>query len=112
MQAPDDEEDEAAAYQQWLQDFLPSYRDHLLRQGTSKDVVDGFVRLAWTEPAMTINSVEDYKRACGLHEVMQKGVAKDDFLSPAAVRLHALGGEMIRFEEQYEKEHGCLPDTK
>jgi hypothetical protein len=78
----------------------------------SKDQVDGYIRLAWTDPAITIDTIEDYKRACDLHEEMQKTVAKGDFLSPAAVRLHALGGEMIRFEEEYKEEHGCSPDTE
>ena len=104
--------DDEAERQKWLQDFLPTYRDTLLRQGMSKEQVDGFVRLAWTDPIMTINSVEDYKRACELAEQMGKAVPKEDFLSPAAVRLHALGAEMIRFEEEYEEAHGRLPEAR
>jgi hypothetical protein len=98
--------------EKWLQEILPGYRDQLLRMGMPKDQVDGFVRLAWTQPQIHIESVEDYKRACILHEEMQKHVPKGDFLSPAAVRMHALGGEMIRFEEEYKEKHGGdLPDT-
>jgi hypothetical protein len=29
-----------------------------------------------------------------------------------ALALHVLGGEMIRFEEEYEQEHGHMRDTK
>src|SRR5262245_21307519 len=81
-------------YEEWLANYLPTYRDELLRKGLSKDQVDGFVRLVWTAPAITINSLEDYKCACSLHEELHKSVAKGDFLSPTAVRIHALGGEM------------------
>ena len=63
-------EDEEAERQKWLQDFLPTYRDTLLKQGMSREQVDGFVRLAWTDPLMTINSEEEYKRACTLFEEM------------------------------------------
>src|SRR5262245_19979495 len=105
----DDKEDD---YSDLYEAFLPQYRDELLRKGMSKEQVDGIIRLIWTDPEIKIRSLEDYKRACALHEEMQKHVAKGDFLSPAAARLHALGGEMIRFEEDYEQEHGCLPDAR
>jgi hypothetical protein len=101
-----------AERQKWLESYLPTYRDQLLRMGIPKEQVDGYIRLAWTDPAIHIRSVEDYKRACSLHEEMAKEVQKGDFLSPAAVRLHVLGGEMTRFEQQYEEEHGYLPDTE
>jgi hypothetical protein len=44
-------------------------------------------------------------------QLLAREVRKGDFLSFAAVRLHVLGGEMIRFEEEYEEEHGHPPDT-
>ena len=98
--------------EKWLAEFLPTYRDELLRKGMSKETVDGFVRMLLTPSAITINSLADYQRACTLFEDLKKHVPKGDFLSPAAVRFHALGGEMIRFEQEYEQEYGSLPDTR
>jgi len=53
-----------AEYEKWLAEHLPGYRDKLTKGGLSKNAVDAFIRIAWTPPAITISTVEDYKRAC------------------------------------------------
>jgi hypothetical protein len=111
-QSDEAQSDKEARYRQFLEGFLATYRDELLAKGMSRDDVDRAIRMVQTEPAIVINTLEDYKRACRLYNEMEGAVPKDDWRSPAAVQLVALGGEMIRFEEEYEREHGELPDTR
>jgi hypothetical protein len=95
---------------EWLENYLPRYRDELLRSGMSKEDVDWAVSLAWTGvQTPTITTLDQYKAACALHDKMAETVPKRDYKSPEAVRLAALGGEMIRFEEEYQEQHGRLP---
>jgi hypothetical protein len=92
---------------QCLAEDLPIYRDELQRRGMSKEDIDVALRMTWTEPPVIIHTVEDYRRAVGLYGEMSKQVRNGDWRSPAAIRLHALGGEILRFQQDHK--HIPLP---
>jgi hypothetical protein len=62
------------------------------------------------EPVVSIKTLEDYRRACRLHDDMEKIVPDGDWHSPAARRRDALIAEIVRFEADYAVVHGILPD--
>src|SRR5262249_19616194 len=77
-----------------------------------KQDIDWLIEWAWPELEITVSTLGDYERACTVYEEMEKGVAKDDWRSPAALRLLRLGSEIIFFETEYEEEYGFSPDLR
>jgi len=77
-----------------------------------KQDIDCLLELVWPELEITISTLRDYKRACTLYEEIEKGIAKDDWRSPAALRLLRLGSEIMRFAMEYEEEYGFSPDLR
>jgi|SRR6516225_1460493 hypothetical protein len=77
-----------------------------------KQDIDWLLEWAWPELEITISTLGDYKRACTMYEEIEKGVAKDDWRSPAALRLLRLGSEIVRFETEYEGEYGFSPGLR
>jgi hypothetical protein len=61
-------------------------------------------------PAISIETITDFKRACRLYDEMNRSVPRDDWRSPAALRLLTLGSEIIRFGTDYKEEYGRSPD--
>lgn len=58
-----------------------------------------------------IESIEEYVRACIAYKAWNKTVTKDNIGSPASIQMYILGGEIERFEDAYEREHGTWPFT-
>jgi len=77
-----------------------------------KQDIDWLLESAWPELEITISTLRDYRRARTLYEEIERGVAKDDWRSPAALRLLRLGSEIIRFATEYEGEYGFSPDLR
>jgi hypothetical protein len=90
--------------------ILLEVREMCVRNGMSKDDAAYVCNVLWTgahQPA--IHSLEEYQRLSGAYKLMCKALAKDDYRSPKAIRIDAIGAELLRFEEEYEAEHGCEP---
>lgn len=64
-----------------------------------------------SEPEVTVETVEDFRRACSLYEQMQRGVPREDWKSPAALQLLSLGSEVLCFQTAYEEAYGLSPDN-
>jgi hypothetical protein len=58
-----------------------------------------------------IKSIKEYVRARITYQAWRETITKDNIASPASVEMYALGGEIERFEEEYEREQGCWPLT-
>ena len=100
-------------YETWPQSFPQKMRDKLVHGGMSKDDATWAACLLWTSLEQPrIRSLEQYKAAATAYEQMEKEAPRDNFRSPAAIRLDALGGALIEFEEEYELEHGELPPAR
>ena len=80
--------------------------------GLPEQDIDWLVQADLPKPAINISTVSDYKRACSLYGEMEKNVGKDEWRSPVALRLLALGAEVRRFQTNYEAAYGYSPATR
>jgi hypothetical protein len=65
-----------------------------------------------SEPEVTVETLEDLRRACSRYDQMQKGVPREDWKSPASLQLLALGSEVLCFQTAYEEAYGLSPDKE
>lgn len=92
--------------------MLTQFRNVLEQKGISREQIHHALRVAFIPGEIAINTEADYERAADLHWILRKEISLLEWGTARAARLHALGGEMIRFEDEFQKLYGRLPGAK